>query len=43
LSIELDRVCIGEKILRFEAVAQKAFVDWYVQHQNLTRKEDEEY
>lgn len=43
LSIDLDRLCTGEKILRFEAKAQKAFVDWYVQHQNLTRNEDEEY
>lgn len=43
LSIDLDRACMGEKILRFEAMAQKAFVDWYVQHQNLTWKEDEEY
>lgn len=43
LAVDLDRLCIGQKILRYGNEAQKAFVNWYVIHQNLTRKEDEEY
>lgn len=43
LVIALDDACSGEKILHFDEETQKAFICWYVDHQNLTRSEEMEY
>lgn len=43
LAIDLDSICFGKTILHFDAIAQKAFVEWYVAHQNKTRAEEAEH
>lgn len=43
LAMGLDHACKEGKILRFNHEAQRAFIDWYVAHQNRTRAEEADY
>ena len=43
LAADLDNICMDVKTLHYGEEAHKAFIDWYVVHQNRTRAEEEEY
>jgi hypothetical protein len=43
LAADIDNACLVERILRFDLEAQKAFVGWYVVHQNQIRAEEEDF